>query len=269
MNQKSRGVGETHARVAVIEDGVIRTDEHVTQDPKRTHGRRHVEAHEAADALRLALTGVDFQHVLFRREGEFFPAEHEFHRGHARQSAAVHRGFTSARRYQIAQALHLVQDFDASGVLGEHRLRVRHGELTRVARKVTANALGLKRDSYSVLLRQQSTRRRHRRLSLGGGGGGGVDLMIITGIGRRGGAESDRGTHLRWGEGREVVDEIGTVLVNHDATLLAQDGFGANLFVDGLNHAGGTRKQRRSRVDYRGATLGAALTGGCTDNQGP
>jgi len=46
----SLGRGEAHPVVVPVEHGVVRADEHVSQDPQRPGGGGDVQAHEAAQA---------------------------------------------------------------------------------------------------------------------------------------------------------------------------------------------------------------------------
>lgn len=65
----------------------------VTKDPQGTHGRGHVEAEEAADALRLALGG-DLEHVLLGRESKAVAVDLNLDVGHCGDLAAVDDGLT-------------------------------------------------------------------------------------------------------------------------------------------------------------------------------
>lgn len=47
-------LGETHARLSKVEDGVVAPDEDVAEDPQLASARRQVDAHEAGEADRLA-----------------------------------------------------------------------------------------------------------------------------------------------------------------------------------------------------------------------
>lgn len=44
----SLGLGESHPVVVPVEDGVVLTDEHITQDPQGAGGGGNVQSHETA-----------------------------------------------------------------------------------------------------------------------------------------------------------------------------------------------------------------------------
>jgi hypothetical protein len=57
------GLGETNAVVVKVKDRVVGADEHITENPERTHWWWYIETHETRDALDLRAV-LDLENVV-------------------------------------------------------------------------------------------------------------------------------------------------------------------------------------------------------------
>jgi len=112
------GFGESQTVVSFIENGIVRAQEDVAEDPDRSRRWLHVQTHESADAH--GHTGVfHLQNVLLRGEREIFAVYFEVDRWQRIDFRARHDVFADDR--DLVRTDGPLQLFDIFGWAGQQR----------------------------------------------------------------------------------------------------------------------------------------------------